>query len=115
MTTIHVQRIGTSPGYRAWIHGQHDWCYGFGCTWAEAVGDLLHTFEATLGLGIHVSVDLDPRPLDGLAAENASGIQDQGESGASVAFAAFGAIARLNAKIADPELAERAADWEQVP
>lgn len=91
MTTIHVQRIGTSPGYRAWIHGQHDWCYGFGCTWKEAVGDLLHTFEATLGLGVHVAPELDPRPgvdtsalihvlaaqeleprpLDGLAPENA--------------------------------------------
>lgn len=71
MTTIHVQRVGTSPGYRAWIHGQHDWCYGFGTTWKEAVGDLLHTFEATLGLGLHVAPELDPVPLDGLAAENA--------------------------------------------
>jgi hypothetical protein len=71
LTTIHVHRIGTSPGYKAWIHGQHDWCYGFGTTWKEAVGDLLHTFEATLGLGLHVAPELDPVPLDGLAACNA--------------------------------------------
>lgn len=107
MTTIHVQRIGTSPGYKAWIHGQHDWCYGFGTNWKEAVGDLLHTFEATLGLGLHVAPELDPVPLDGLAPENACEACQTADL--------VEVHKKIDTFIANAELAERAADWNQVP
>ncbi len=60
MSTIHTSRYGA--GYRSWIEGNHDWCYGFGTTWQAAIVNLLQAFESTLGLGIHVDACLAPKP-----------------------------------------------------
>ena len=128
MTTIHIRRDG--PAYRAWIDGQHDWCYGWGTTWQAAAVNLMQSFESTLGLGIRIdhtigteltddqsdgfrSMMHEVKPLDGLAAENAREHVDCSPeppqkpewAPAYVLFNKDGTVHE------DPELAERAADW----